>query len=637
MKKLLYKIILVVALTISFASCVDDLKFGNEFLDVPESTQLNKDSVFSNAEYSRRFLWNAYSHIYFGLPTRFSVIEGKMNMGMFETLSDCWHSSMNWDQLNRSYYPGSHNAGAEDAITHTRFNYMKEGVWEGVRKAWIFINNVDRVPNMDAAEKAQLKAEAKIIVASLYFDLFRHFGGLPIIDKDLEPNDNTNIPRATVLETTDFMTGLLDEAIATPELPWRLDAAEYQNWDGRMTKAVAMGLKAKILLFAASPLFNDDVPYSTEQPQEAVEKRQVWTGGYKPELWTRCKQACEDFFATNSANGDVYHLLQPAGTTMSDYRKAFQDAYYTRGAGWDNPEMILSTRGYRLKFNVNPYNFYIFQAAVLGSNGPTFEFMEMFPLQDGTAFDFDNPEHKAKIATERDPRMFETILMNMEDFQGRKAQLWEGGLDLNSNQKRFSNGIGCYKFVLDYTNTHPQGQAPGTGLVRNRDIIWPYLRMAELHLIYAEALMKSGDLAGAIQQVNKVRNRVGLKNLELSNPKNNINDPAGLLKEILRERACELGLEDVRLFDMIRHKLEADFTKKLHGLYCYRKDGINAPATLSGGVYTYPTEFRYEKEVLRGSIERSFWNGGFSPKWYLSPFPPSEINKNYGLTQNPGW
>lgn len=637
MKRKKYFIALFLTIIIATSSCVDDLKFGNDFLDVPESTQLNKDSVFSNAEYTRRFLWNAYSHLYFGLPTRFNAIEGKMNMGMFETLSDCWHSSMSWDALNRFYYPGSYNAGTEDAITHARFSYTKEGVWEGIRKAWILVYNVDKVPNMDANEKARLKAEAKVMIASLYFDLFRHFGGLPLIDHDFEPNESTKIPRATVLETVDFMTGLLDQAIAEPQLPWRLDASEYQNWDGRMTKAVAMGLKAKILLFAASPLFNDDVPYSTEQPQEAVEKRHVWTGAYMPELWTRCLTACEEFFAANSTNGNVYHLLQPTGTTMADYRQAFQNAYYTRGAGWENPEMILSTRGWRLKFNVNAFQFYIFQSAVLGSNGPTFEFMEMFPLQDGTAFDFDNPEHKEKIATERDPRLFETILMNLESFQGRKAQLWEGGLDLNSNQNRFKNGMGNYKYVLDYANTHPQGQAPGTGLARNRDIIWPYLRMAEMHLIYAEALLKAGRSADAISQVNLVRARVGLKGLELSNPKNNINDPQGLLKEILRERACELGLEDVRFFDMIRYKMEDDFKKKLHGLYCYRADGINAPATQTGGVYNYPTQFRYEKEPLRGSIERSWWNGGFSPKWYLAAFPPSEINKDYGLTQNPGW
>ena len=60
-----------------------------------------------------------------------------------------------------------------------------------------------------------------------------------------------------------------------------------------------MGLKCKILLFAASPLFNDNVPYCTEPPQDAVTNHQVWYGAYKPELWDQCLQACVDFFLQN--------------------------------------------------------------------------------------------------------------------------------------------------------------------------------------------------------------------------------------------------------------------------------------------------------------------------------------------------
>jgi len=80
-----------------------------------------------------------------------------------------------------------------------------------------------------------------------------------------------------------------------PSLPFSIPQAEIGQWSGRLTKGAALGFKAKVLLYAASPLFNDDEPYSREEPQDAVEGLHVWYGGYKPELWQRCLQACEDF------------------------------------------------------------------------------------------------------------------------------------------------------------------------------------------------------------------------------------------------------------------------------------------------------------------------------------------------------
>lgn len=177
--------------------------------------------------------------------------------------------------------------------------------------------------------------------------------------------------------------------------------------------------------------------------------------------------------------------------------------------------------------------------------------------------------------------------------------------------------------------------------MKDKYLQWPYLRLAEMYLIYAEALLKSkNDLPGAIEQVNKVRARVGLGDLAVCNPgKNLTTDADALLEEILRERACELGLEDVRLFDMTRYKREDLFRKQLHGLKIYRNDGGgNTPwsgSTGNSSIYPKPTKFTHEAFPLVNP-SRAWWSN-FSPKWYLSAFPPSEVNKKYGLTQNPGW
>ncbi|MDC2614730.1 MULTISPECIES: RagB/SusD family nutrient uptake outer membrane protein [Bacteroides] len=622
------------------SSCVDQVKFGDSFLEKAPGVAVTQDTIFGKATYARAFLWDTYSKLYYGLPVYWNTVEGKMNTGIFEMMSDCWHSHTDWNGINRKYYSGSYKAGDEDSSDDTRFGYTKENCWEAIRAALLFVENVDRVPDMDDAEKKRLAAEAKVIVASRYFDLFRHFGGLPLIKETYDVQPSYELPRATVEETVKYMVDLLDEAAATPQLPWDL-GTDDTNWQGRFTKASAMGLKCKILLFAASPLFNDNVPYCMEPPQDAVVNHQVWYGAYKPELWDQCWQACVDFFTELQSKG-YYELTQATEATAQGYRNAYNKAYFTRE---NNKELLISTHISRFgKFNSWDEWQYIF---VKGDNGtvytggltPTLEFMEMFPISNGEPFRLNaatNPFYTDNDYNRptRDPRLYETMLVNGTQFGDHAAELWIGGRDnINDTEKetgKYATGFGCYKFYKEGVNS-----------LKDKYLQWPYLRLAEMYLIYAEALLKSkNDLTGAIEQVNKVRVRVGLGDLAACNPDKNLTtDADALLEEILRERACELGLEDVRLFDMTRYKREDLFRKQLHGLKIYRNDGGgNTPwsgTTGNSSAYPKPTQFTYEAFPLVNP-SRAWWSN-FSPKWYLSAFPPSEVNKKYGLTQNPGW
>jgi hypothetical protein len=614
-------------------SCVDPIKFGDSFLEKAPGVATTQDTIFGKAEYARAFLWNTYSKLYYGLATNWNEVDGKMNTGMFECMSDCWHSHNAWDGVNRNYYSGSYKASDEDDKSETRFGYTKENCWPAIRASWLFIENVNRVPDMEEAEKQRLAAEAKVIIASRYFDLFRHFGGLPIVNKAYEVATSYELPRATVEATVNFMVDLLDQATAV--LPWDLGSDE-SNWQGRFTKAAAMGLKCKILLFAASPLFNDKEPYCTEEPQDAVTNHQVWYGGYKAELWTQCLDACEAFFNALKANGH-YQLIQAAGATSKDYREAFNKAYFIRQ---DNTELLISTR------IIGKYNwdwwYYWGDWVPFGGYTPTSEYMEMFPLADGTPFSWNNSSVSSNPffakndynKPVRDPRLYETMLVNGASFGDHAVELWLGGRD-NANSTStetgiYATGFGLYKFFKQ-----------GKGSLAGNYLEWPYLRLAEVYLIYAEALLKSNRLSEAIAQIDQVRARVGLGGLEACNPSKHLSTNAdALLEEILRERACELGLEDVRLFDMIRYKRADLFERTLHGLKIYRNDGGgNKPwSGTTGNASQFPnkpSDFIYEKFQLSNSA-RSWWTN-FSPKWYLAAFPPSEVNKHYGLTQNPGW
>ena len=247
-------------------SC-EDLAFGDKFLQKPPSSDVTIDTIFSTSEYARRILWKSYQYLPYGMET--SGYWTQMWLGTLEGLTDLNYDNVGYSGLAKVYYPGNYNASIEDRKssyptgqrTKCRFNDADSHMWTGIRHAWLLYENVDRVPDMDATEKSRLKAEAKMIVAIYYSHMLRHFGALPIVDHAIDPED-VNLPgRATLQATVDFIIGLLNDAINCPDFPWRISDNDLANWDGRMTKAGAMALKARVLLFVASPLFNDNAPY----------------------------------------------------------------------------------------------------------------------------------------------------------------------------------------------------------------------------------------------------------------------------------------------------------------------------------------------------------------------------------------
>ena len=487
MKKL-NNIIIGFVLLVSLVSCTDELKLGNDFLDKMPGEDITIDTVFSKKLLAENFLWNAYSTLYYGLNWDWSDRGNKMGMGLPESLTDNFQSYLTWDGVYKIYYTGKYNATEEN--NNSAYNYKLEGSWEGIRKSWIFIENVDRVPDMDVATKALLKAEARMIIACHYADMFRHFGGLPLVKKSFKPNDDMALPRSTAKETLDFITNQCDSALKV--LPWKLHENDSIVFDGRFTGGAALGLKIRILLFAASPLFNDDVPYYTSSSYASIDNKQVWFGRKDPTMWNDVISACELFNKLNNDNdaqGGIYRLVKEGETKYP----AFTKAYFTRG----NSEMLISTR---IRYSVPDYwndKYYCLQS--LGSYGaavPTMNYGDLFPMADGTPFDktvWNDTLGVYKVKApgdttftspfaDRDPRLYQTCLVNDVDYQGRKSQLWMGGLDRGNTMESGAapTGMGVYKFLLE----RDKGLSQSIGAPAH----WPYLRLAEIYLSYAEAL-----------------------------------------------------------------------------------------------------------------------------------------------------
>ncbi len=607
--KLIFSTIVVFVMLI--ISC-DKLELGNEFLDKdPSGGDISKDQIFSSFVLANRYLTSAYSSLPYGLPTAQTNKGFKMAIDVLESLTDINQTySLTWGTVNKFYYNMGYNSTVEsNKPFETKYSYSGRGNWAAIRACYNIIENADRIPAENAtpekieemkAKIKKMKAEAKMIIALHYCDMYRHYGGLPWVDKTYSVTEIPNIPRSTSLETLNKIVALIDSAQA--DLPWLTTAID----DGRFTKAAAMGLKARILLFGASPLFNKGEAYL---PGTASTAKLTWHGGYDPNLWKRAADTSKELLDAAEANG--YRLVN-----TNNPRKDFQDAYYKRANG----EVLISTR---VRFaGLDFWNgAYIWNAAAseYGIACPTKEYVDMFPMANGLKITDPNSGFNPRLPyANRDPRLYETVLVNGDQYQGRTSEMYEDASGAtpktNGRETLFGapltrSGFKVRKFLLDTDRNFASN-------TRGIPVHWPYLRLAEIYLTYAEALneFNEGPTAEAFAAVNVVRNRVGLGDLPTNLSQKQFREA------ILTERALEFGYEEIRWYDITRHLLDDVFKQRLHGEIT---KATNADKT----IFTY--------QVVQLPIRN--WTTQFSRKWYLSAFPATEVNKGYGLIQNPGW
>lgn len=568
-------------------SC-SQISLDKDFLgDRPESSGADITKMFSSASEADKVLNEAYRNLPYGIPTS---LDNKLGGNILESLTDLCQSFRDniSDGPMKLYYNGSLSASTVN--TSAAYCFTSETDWTSIRYAWLFIENVSNVPDYSEEERSRRIAEAKTIIALSYFDMLRYIGGVPWLDHAVDVNETMNFPRSTFAETVDNIVALLDEAI--PALKWKEDAIN----EGRMTKAGAMGLKFKVLQWAASPTFNSEVPW-----HESADEYTCY-GNFDAARWSKALTAAQDFFTELSNRGE-YSLIQAEEQTHQGRRLAYRKAYYDRGGS----EVLISIRhGY----GPETHNIFVNQRHY---TGPTLNYVDMFPWADGSDFpeDFNwtSPSRQpffeytdGQMVPTRDPRLYENVACPGESYcDGTTAPVY-----MNHSSYKDGSGFLIMKYVLQQ-NSDRSG----------KPVHWSYLRLAELMLDYAEVINEAGNGPDqtAYGLINDVRARVGLSAI-----------PAGLDKTqfreiVLREKALELGFEQSRWFDLVRHDRQNDFTKTLYGLRS------------KGNDLTRPTAFTFEKVEL----SRRYWQDNWDTKWYLSPVPQDEINKKYGMTQNPGW
>jgi len=599
MKRFLKFIILVLATGYVFITPSCD-----SYLEFPLVSEFNEDSVFSKRVNVEKYLMHMYVYNNAKLP----FASSRLDRSLLDAASDIGSSLY----VQSAYGAHKFNKGTVTAEWVSNES-MGEDVfynhYKAIRIGWKLIDRVDEVPDATQAQKDRIKADAKTMIAMHYFEMLKRYGGVPLVKKALLSSGDAAILRSSVDETYKYIIQLCDEVIAAPNFPVVI---KDKNEFGRASKALAMGIKSRTLLLIASPLFNNNRPYLDNL---GANSNLICLMNLDNERWKMAADAAlQAIDSCESGTGGM--MLTNTGNNDMNYTNAYQQ-FPSKG----NTEMIMvflasATNNFlNWKPRGAPFNGY-------SSNVPTFNYVEMFQKKDGTYRDWDNdtispvnqPSYPYK---DLDPRFAQIIGFNGQIYPELTTTSLEvyddaAGNPSGKNGKKANAQFTHYlnKFIYGYLDntsfTAPKAWRPYT----------PYLRLTELYLNRAEALNEyygnedSKPVDEVYARINAIRQRSGMLDLD----ENVFNTKTKVRELIQRERAIELGFEDSRFFDLKRWRLGNKFRGPIYDLKIKK---------LANNRYTF-TKYVYE-------VRPWFEN------YYLHPFPVSEVNKQYGLIQNPGW
>jgi hypothetical protein len=380
--------------------------------------------------------------------------------------------------------------------------------YRSIRECNYALSVIDQV-QMSAGHKAWLTAELKFIRAYRYHDLVRNYGSVVLLgDKVYNLTDDLTaeglFEKSSIAEGVQYVVAQLDEAAAG------LPASTSAAWQlGRATHGAALALKARMLLYAASPLYNAGT-------------------------WQAAADAAQDVM-------DLSYSLHP------DYRALFLspssneiifERLYAVGARHVCLEISNGPNGY----------------GGWAGNSPLQNLVDAYEVKvdETTAvpFDWDNAAHKADPYANRDPRLDASILHNGSDYRGRQIETFlPGGKDSKDGQDNWNaskTGYYLKKFLNDALPIQNPWDVAGTQP-------WIYLRYAEVLLSYAEAQNEvAGPEASVYDAINLIRQRADMPDLPAGL------DQSGMRDAIRRERQVELAFEEHRFYDVRRWMIAMD-------------------------------------------------------------------------------
>ncbi len=599
-------IIFLIGFVATFISCKKD------YLDKKPLDAISEDAVFADASFLQNYVYNVYN----GIKPPWSPGTGSY-IGLTDIAVDQPETHDKAGGI-RQYLQG--NLSPDNVLDLT--NIWNEE-YSYIRKANIFFEKVEN-STISADALDPMKGEVHFLRAWMYFELIRTYGGVPLVTNSFAlDNETFDVPRNTYDECAAFVLSECDMAITL------LDGLTPAS--GKISKEAAMALKARMLLYMASPLNNPTNDMSKWQAAEVATKAVIDAG-----------------FTLHPTHADLF--TEPLKTDETILGKAFTAG--TRIPDW----------GYN--YDYWPSGFDARQRIM-----PTQTFVNMFELTNGeypylddgvtvnpaSGYDPQRPEKN------RDPRFYTSIVypgagpFTINDGAKSTVRTYEYWEDANPNTSNAApyqnpnkvdplNGQDLYDFGRDSKTYWVKGLTPfhwrvQTGYTFGRllDFAGPrasfdydyhqvavFMRLAEFYLNYAEIQIALGNEALARDYINKVRQRPSVNMPDVTS------SGSDLVRDYRNERAIELHLEDSRFWDLMRWKAAPGKVDiQVRGLSSVTMDWTGAQAGDLLGKLTFTYGVIPEAEV------RAPWKGDY---YYLFPIPNDEIKKsNNAIKQNPGY
>jgi hypothetical protein len=582
MKKIYY---ILPVLVFFFIAAITGCKKANSFLDSQSTNDLTETSVFADSARTSSFLIGIYGRLGF----QSDPIEVNTPGAPFAAATD----------EAESRWPGGQNIPIQifQGTFGTNFINANNGDWSffytGIRMANTYLKNAEKAP-ISANLKVKSKLEARFLRAYFYHFLLKFYGGVQLLGDDvLNLTDPNTKPRSTYEECVNYIVSEMD-AIA-PQLPLTRQGLDY----GRITRGAALALKARVLLYAASPLFNGG-SLATDPSTIAVTAYPTASDA----RWNRAMEASKAVIDLNQ-----YQLVEDNVTRPGNgFYKMFLERV--------NTEAILQ------RMNGNNTTFEQNWLPPSRNGGyliyPSQQLVDAFPMKNGklkgetgSGYNINNPY------ANRDPRLTFTVIYNGAVYFDNRVNAMAPvftyvGAALDGIQAATANtgtntGYYCRKMCDEQIDNR---------ISATTQRCQPLIRYAEILLNYAEAANEAGQTSLALDQLIVLRKRAGID----AGSDNRYGIPSALTqleaRNLIRnERFIELAFEEHRYFDVRRWKLGADYDGKfLKGMRI----------TLSGSTYTY-TEINVRTARY------------FKTNSYLFPIPTAEISINREMKQNPGW
>jgi hypothetical protein len=635
--KMKYKnIAMAVALAIAttLTSC-------SEFMDLKPADQYSDDDIFGSAGLTQGLIYQVYSYVKDG--AREHVTTG---------LTDDAYFTHNYGQIAVN----EANVSESDLQWYNNDNcpFKWEHAYKAIYYANLVLENIGRVPPDNDFDLNVMKGEAHFLRAYLYSELIRGFGGVPLIDKTYGLTDKdavSNIPRNNIGECLDFIL----KDIAEAEKLLKPTAAL-----GRATSGAATALKARILLHVASPLYADRTVNKLDVNQYKGDRNALYQAAFDA---AKAVIGSDRYELINCKGGtvyevaDKYHAIAISNNSELIFTKQFASSKVTNQLplqhgpnGYHNWSGTTPTQDFVVHFEMedgslsgssglskpgefkvgNPYlgrepRFYAcvgVDGAVWGRRRPS----DAYPLDPTPLGELQCGIYEISDGV--------NVTVNLPEVGKKEEFTGVYGIDTRQGPIEDWNGSWTSYYEKKLVDTSVDGQN------FPQIVPYPFIRLAEMYLVAAEAAIELNKLDDAVTYIDAIRGRIDRPDTKTALAARGQSFNQADMREFVRqERRSELAFEDSRYYD-VRRWMIAPVTnnKPLTGMTVFArfKPGKTAsrPYVHNEDTWDYHYYVRDLSGVTPGSVRRELRK--WDDKMYFAPISRDEIKRNSALVQNPG-